>query len=66
MKAKNELEEAQRLEFLQEQQEEALIRQQEVEIARNELIAKEKEFKQRLEEQERKFKTEEKNIEMMK
>ena len=43
-----------------------MIRQQEVEIARNDLIAKEKEFKQRLEEQERKFKIEEKNIEMMK
>jgi hypothetical protein len=66
MKAKNEMEEAQRLEYLREQQEEALVRQQEVEIARNELIAKEKEFKQRLEEQERKFKIEEKNIEMMK
>jgi hypothetical protein len=43
-----------------------LLKQQEVELARKELLAKEKEFKQKLEEQEKKFRLEEKNIEAMK
>lgn len=42
------------------------MRQQEVELARKELMRKEAEFKAKLEEQERKFKLEEKNIEAIK